>query len=251
MTGAEAAVPLDECGLLIAAHAYPGLEIDRELERLDALAEGCAVPTLDGLVGYLFGDLGFVGNTTHYFDPRNSFLNDVLERRTGIPISLGVLALSVGRRVGVPMVGVGMPGHFLLRDQVDQEVFMDPFAGGALLDLEGCARAFRSVHGDDAEFRPSFVEPFGAFAIVARMLANLLPLFAAKNDRASLAWVLRLRTLVPGVPDEERAELAAVLAAAGRFHESACEYDNLATCLGGDLGSEYRNNASRMRARLN
>lgn len=247
----EREVRLDEAALLIAAHAYPDLDVPTELGRVDELADGCAAPTLDGLLRHLFGDLGFAGNTHTYFDPRNSYLNDVLDRRTGIPISLGVLTMAVGRRIGVPLVGIGMPGHFVLRDQVDHSVFVDPFANGAVLDQDGCARAFHAVHGPDAHFDPSFLAPVGTFAIIGRMLANLRSVFAASTDRAGLTWAIRLRTMVPGVALEERGELATVLASAGRFAEAASEFDHLAELLGGDLGSRYRADAHRLRARLN
>jgi regulator of sirC expression with transglutaminase-like and TPR domain len=244
-------IPLDEVALLIAAHAEPGLDVHAQLARLDRLADQCFAPTLDALVTYLFIDLGFRGNTQDYWDPRNSFLNDVLDRRCGIPISLAVLAMSVGRRLGVPLSGVAMPGHFLLRDRVDPDLFVDPFAAGARLDRRGCEAAFRSVHGAEAIFRDEFLLPVDVPVIVARMLANLRIAFASQGDRSSLAWVLRLRTFVPGVPPEERAELATVLAANGHFGAAAGEFDRLADQLGGDLGVEYYRSAARLRARLN
>src|SRR5256885_16075663 len=118
VNGLEAALPLDEAGLLIAAHAKPELDVGEQLARFDALADRVGEPTLDGLRRLLFRDLGFAGNEDDYFDPRNSYLDDVLERRTGIPISLAVVMMEVGRRVGVPLSGVSMPGHFLVPDKV-------------------------------------------------------------------------------------------------------------------------------------
>lgn len=251
LAGPPEQIPLDEAALLIAAHAYPGLDPDEPRGRLDLLAEGCAAPTLDALLTHLFRDEGFAGNRRDYYDPRNSFLNDVLTRRVGIPITLAVVLISVGRRLGVPLVGVGMPGHFLVRDQVDQDLFLDPFAAGARLDRAGCVAAFRTVHGDDAPFHPSYLQPVDTRTIVARMLANLRSVYLATGSRPDLLWVLRLRSLVPGVAPEERAELAAVLAASGRFAEAGCEYEGLAATLGGDLGDEYRRRADQARARLN
>ena len=247
----EPSVALDEAALLIAAHAYPDLDVAAELTKLDALADGCYAPTLDALVRYLFVDLGFSGNQHEYYDPRNSFLNDVMARRVGIPISLSVLAIVVGRRLGVPLAGVGLPGHFLLRDRVDDGVFVDPFARGALLDRAGCERAFRRVQGDDAQFDPSYLEPVGTFTILTRMLANLRAIFAAVGDHQPLLWVIRLRALLPDAAPEARGELAAALAAMGAFGEAADELDALASELGGTLGTEYSQRASGLRARLN
>jgi regulator of sirC expression with transglutaminase-like and TPR domain len=244
-------VPLDEAALLIASHAQPQLDMQAELAKLDEIAAACYAPTLDALVRHLFVDLAFSGNHRQYYDPRNSYLNEVVSRRTGIPITLSVLTIVIGRRLGVPLAGVGLPGHFLLRDRVDSEVFVDPYHRGALLDRGGCERAFRRVQGDDAVFDPAYLEPIGTFAILARMLANLRVIFAARGDHQSLLWVIRLRTALPGALPEERAELATALAATGAFGSAADELDDLASELGGSLGDAYAQQASSLRARLN
>ena len=249
--GPEEAMALDEGALLIAAHAYPDLDLDAELARLDDLAARCPERDVGGLVRWLFVDEGYSGNVRAYHDPRNSYLNDVVVRRTGIPITLAVLAMVVGDRIGVGLVGVGMPGHFLLRDRDDAAGFLDPFARGARLDPSGCRAAFHALHGSDTPFDPAYLQPVGPTAILGRMLANLRGIFTASGDRRSLQWVLRLRLCIPGVPAEERAELAALLAAGGRFGEAADELGYLATQLGGELGDEYGRSAERFRARLN
>jgi len=247
----EAEVPLDVVALLIAAHGRPGLVLEVELERLDALAYGCAAPTLDALVLHLFAELGFAGDQLDYYDPANSYLDEVMRRRRGIPITLSVLALSVGHRLGVPLDGVGMPGHFLLRDRVDRELFVDPYHGGAALDRTGCAALFRRIHGPDARFDDAFLEPVGPLEITARVLANLRNVFVSRGDRVALTWVLRLRTFLPGSPAEDQVDLAAALASVGRFGDAASEYEGAAVRLGGTLGREYERNAARLRARLN
>ena len=144
-------VPLDEAAALIAQSAEPELKTGAMLAQLDALAETCPGYTLDVLVPHLFGRGRFGPDRSDYYDPRNSLLNHVLERRVGIPITLSVLALEVGRRVGVPMAGVGMPGHFLLRDKVDRTVFIDPFHGGRLLDERQCQALFHQITGADSD----------------------------------------------------------------------------------------------------
>jgi regulator of sirC expression with transglutaminase-like and TPR domain len=245
----EAEIPIDEAALLIAQHADSPLVIATELERIDELAARCPEPTVDALVRHLFVDLGFRGNRQDYYDPRNSFLHEVVRRRLGIPITLSVLTIAIGHRIGAPIVGVSLPGHFLLRDQVDHDAFIDPFAG-RWLDRAGCEQRFRDVQGD-VPFDERFLRPVGTFAILARMLANLRAVFLATGDRAALLWVLRLRSSIPGVPVEERGELASALAAVGSYHEAAAEFEALADVLGGELGTRYRSSADRLRARLN
>jgi regulator of sirC expression with transglutaminase-like and TPR domain len=247
----EAEIPLDEAALLIAAHQRPDVDVSNELDRLDDLAAGCFAPTLDALVAYLFGDLGFSGNRRNYYDPRNSYLDQVVERRLGIPISLGVLTMVVGRRLGVPLVGVGMPGHFLLRDQVDPSIFVDPFGGGRLLDRTGCEHAFRDVHGLDARFEDAYLAPVGTLSILTRMLANLRNIFGGRGERDAVVAVLELRIMLPGATAEDRGELAAALAAVGRLDAAAQAYEAAGIELGGSLGAEYRQHAERLRARLN
>jgi regulator of sirC expression with transglutaminase-like and TPR domain len=251
MARREKAVAPDEVALLIAAHARPDLDLDAEARRLDRIADGCPAPTLDGVRAHLFQDLAFRGNRAHYHDPRNSYLDHVVRRRLGIPISLAVLTIGVGRRLDVPLVGVGMPGHFLVGDLVDRDVYLDPFDGGAVLDATGCERLFRSLQGSEVPFHPSYLQPVGAHAIAARMLANLRAVFSATGSSASLVWVLRLRTLVPGVPVEERAELAAALASTGEFGAAADELGALAALTEGDEADTHARTAQRWRARLN
>ncbi len=208
----EDEVRLDEAWALITVHARPDVEPAALLTRLDALAADLDVPTLDGLVAHLFADLGFRGATEDYYDPANSYLDCVLERRRGIPITLSVLAMEVGRRIGVPVAGVGMPGHFLLRDRVDPTVFVDPFAGGTLLDEGGCRRLFQRLHGPDAQLAAAWLEPVGPHAIVARLLANLVRTFAERRDQRNLLWALNLRARLPGATDEDRRTLLALQA---------------------------------------
>jgi regulator of sirC expression with transglutaminase-like and TPR domain len=249
----DAEIPLDEAALVIAAHAQPGLDIDAELARLDDLAAGIRDPTLTGLVRHLFRDLGFRGNTDEYYDPRNSFLNEVVQRRTGIPITLAIVMMEVGRRRAVPLAGVGMPGHFLVRDKVDPSVFIDAFDRGRQLDAAGCARLFRRVQGVTARLDPAFLEPVERATIVTRVLGNLRGIYAEQRDAPSLAWVLRLRTLVPGSGAMEHAELAEVLAATGDLLGSAAAHERAAELVdaaGGD-STGARAAAARLRARLN
>lgn len=247
----DADVPLDEAALLVAAHAYPDLDVPAELARLDLLASTCAVPTLDGLCRHLFDELGFSGNTRRYGDPRNSFLNEVVSRRVGIPISLSVLTIEVGRRVGVPLVGVGLPGHFLVRSADDPSVLLDPFNAGRRLGLEDCTELFRAVHGAGAPFDPDLLAPVGPRAILVRMLANLRQVYGATGDARGLGEVLRLRVAIPASSVPDWADLARALASLGRYPEAATILDELSEALPAPASGRARNEALALRARLN
>jgi regulator of sirC expression with transglutaminase-like and TPR domain len=251
--GPEPAIPLDQLALLVAAHADHGLDIGRSIDRLDEIADRCTDRSFGGLTHHLFAEEGFGGNRDDYYDPRNSFLNDVIERRLGIPITLGIVAIEIGRRIGVPVVGIGMPGHFLVRDALSRERYADPFEG-VLLDTDGCRDLFVRTQ-NRAEFDDSWLAPVGTRAIVARLLANLKGIYLSRRDRSSLAWVLELRAEVPGVPLEERRELASALAADGKFMQAASVLDRLAELAkdadNQELVEESTRGATRLRARLN
>src|SRR3989441_12935258 len=143
--------------LEIARIAYPDPQPDRYLAEFDNLAEaarpgtGGRMPPEDRALAigeHLFRACGFHGNTEDYHDPRNSFLNDVLERRTGIPISLSVVFIEVSRRLGVPVEGVGFPGHFLVRVAGHQgPLLLDPFFGGRPIDHDELVERLRALHG--------------------------------------------------------------------------------------------------------
>ena len=249
--GPEEELPLDEAALLIAAHAYPDLDIQFEMELLDGLAERCPDPTFEGWRRYLFVDQQFTGNVEDYYDPDNSFLNKLLERRTGLPITLSVLGIVIGRRLGLHLDGVGLPGHFLLRHDADgPPVFVDPFAGGRLLDREGCIDRFRAVNGLSAPFVESYLEPVGPRSILGRMLANLRAIYAAKGDLDGLSWVFALRLSIPGTPAIERRELARVLGSTGEFVEAAEVLEGLAKTIP-SLEQPLLAEALALRARLN
>ena len=249
--GPESELPLDQASLLIAAHAYPALDIDTELESLDELAAGCPEPTLHGWRRYLFDDLGFTGNVDDYYDPANSFLNEVVRRRTGLPISLSVLGMEVGRRLRLEMVGVGMPGHFLIQHVgSDPPMWVDPFAGGRLLDRAACEERFHLVNGASTPFLDTYLDPVGPRAILGRMLANLKAIYATRGNLEALAWVFALRLAIPGVPPIERRELARVLGSTGQFVKAAEALEELAETLPTQAPTLLAE-AVALRARLN
>ena len=242
---------LDEATLLIAEHARPDLDVEDYRARLDELAGACAEPTLAAVSHLLFEVEGFQGNPD-YYDPDNSYLDQVLDRRVGIPITLAVVLLEVGRRLGVPVAGVGLPGHFLVRLRGEPALFLDPFGGGRLLAATECQERFHAAFGAGATFDPAFLDPVGPRAILARMLANLRQIHLHRQDSRSLAWVLRLRNTLPDLPLDEQAELAGVLLSLGRFDEAAAVLEGLApSAASEEAAAKLRHKATRLRARLN
>lgn len=249
---APVSVPLDEACLLIAAHLQPGVDVDGQIGRIDDLAAEVTEPSAEGVRHHLFERLGFRGDLEHYHHPDNSLLHRVVDRRRGIPITLSVLMIEVARRLGVTLVGIGLPGHFVVGDPTDRDAFVDPFAGGAVLDRRGCEQLVKRIHGPGAVLQPAHFEPTPPPSIVARVLQNLRVTYTAPTDRALLAEVLRLRSLVPGVPAGEREELAEVLARSGRFDQAANELEAVAAAVGAGTGADdLRSRAQHLRARLN
>ena len=195
--------------------------------------------------------LGFRGNPDHYYDPANSYLDHVVATRRGIPISLSVLTIAVARRQGIDLVGVGMPGHFLVRSASDPSLYVDPFGGGQVLDTAGARALFHTLHGPDAGFSQTMLTPVGPRSIVTRMLNNLVAVFAAGRDHQGRLWALRLRATVPGASLEDRAEVAAALAAVGEFAEAGRWLEALSFEAPGPVAVGYRQAADRLRSRLN
>jgi regulator of sirC expression with transglutaminase-like and TPR domain len=190
-------VPLDEAMFAIAAHQNKDLDVLQQLARLDALAGRYQGDSVGDLAQHLFVHEGFRGNHEDYYDPANSFLDRVLDRKLGLPISLSILAMEVGRRVGVPLLGIGMPGHFLVRSANDPTLFVDAFDGGVLLDRGGCLAQFRRVVGGGGQWDDSLLAPVGTIDILTRVLTNLHAAFSDRRDAAAMAWV---GTLVAALP---------------------------------------------------
>lgn len=224
---ATASPPLDEAALAIAAEEYPALDTARWLRELDRLGARLraaapeplrAASALRALRKLLAEDEGFRGNVAAYYDPRNSFLNDVLERRLGIPISLSIVYMEVARRAGLALEGVAFPGHFLVKhvSASGMEVFLDPYNGGEVLSAEECVARFRPAAR--GEFDPGWLDAVGPHQILARMLHNLKRIYLQSNDDVRAWWVAdRLVVLAPDELEElrDRGLFAARLGAAG------------------------------------
>lgn len=206
-------LPLAEGALLIAAEEYPALDIPRYLGALDALASDAerrlparGDPEEKGtaLCEFLSRVERFHGNTDEYSDPRNSFLNEVLDRRLGIPISLAVVYIEVGRRLGLPLYGVGMPAHFLVEYESRDPLFVDAFHG-TVLTAPGCRRLFEEITGRTVPFRPEYLARTPARFILVRMLRNLKGIYLEQGDLGrSAAAIERILLLAPSLVDETR-----------------------------------------------
>lgn len=219
---------LDELALVIAAHARPGIDVHAELERLDTLAAQVAQPTLDGVRHLLFRDMGFAGNRGDYYDPANSLLPEVLDRRVGNPIMLSILLIAVGRRVGVELEPVGMPGHFLVRDHAHPDTFVDPFHQGAMLDVSQCADLFARLAGPAASFDLAYLTPTKPHHVIARVLNNLVAIYQRSGRVDDLGWAATLRSMVAPSEGAGLDKIAAALGSAGRYQPAARIYDSLA-----------------------
>ena len=207
-------LPLARAALAIAEEEYPELDEAVYLGRLDDLARDVerrlperrdAARVLRTLRDVLFGEHGFRGNADAYYDPRNSFFNEVLERRLGIPITLGILYIEVAARIGFDLHGVNFPGHFLVKYVAgEREVFVDPFHGGEILSREECAERFRRV-APGRHFHPHHLDAAPPRAILARLLHNLKKIYVETGDDVRALWVMdRLVLVAPDDPSERR-----------------------------------------------
>jgi len=203
--------------LLIALDEYPALDIPkylREIEgmtaavRSDAVFSGKSqvIERLQRLNQFLFGIKGFRGNSADYYDPRNSFLNEVLDRRLGIPITLSVVLIEVGVRLGLKLEGVGLPGHFVVKCAVNGwEVFVDPFNKGEILGKEDCRKHVEEQFGPDFQFHRSFLDSVTKHQILTRMLANLKGIYLQRREfQRALGTVEKILLVNPDSSSEIR-----------------------------------------------
>ncbi len=199
-------IELGRGALLIAQEHNPELDVDRYLSLLDEMAkEFAARPRRDNvretialLNSYIFEDLGFRGNKQAYDDPRNSYLDAVIDRRLGIPITLSIVYMEIGKRSGLALSGINFPYHFLVRcEGISEVVFIDPFAGGTCLDIDQLAERLPVVDGAPLRFSSEYIEPATPRDILARMLRNLKRLHVNERRLADaircgerIAWLL-------------------------------------------------------------
>lgn len=211
----EEQINLAKAALYIAQEEYPNLDPDEYLNALDTMALEVKERLLDRryplriiqtINQYLYDDLGFTGNREDYYDPRNSFLNDAIDRRTGIPITLSLIYLEIAKRIDFPMVGIGMPGHFLIRpDFQEAGIYVDAFNRGEILFEQDCQARLSQLYQQRVELKPSFLEPVTNRRFLGRMLMNLKLIYLNGNQLSkALAVVERILLLFPGAPMELR-----------------------------------------------
>ncbi len=253
LTGPEDQLPLDEGALLIAAHAQPDLDVAAELGRLDELAGTVQGGEVDDVSELLFGRLGITGNTHAFDEPDNSYLNRVVERRLGIPISLSVLLIEVGRRCGAELEGVGLPGHYVVRDRRRPDTLIDAFGAGRHLDEAACAALVTRTGGADTSFHPALFATSGHRATLARMLTNLDHAFRRRQDVFGLTWVTHLRAAIPDQAVSVLVAAAGTLSELARYDEAASLLDEVAERdeLPAEAAGRVRARAIAARARLN
>jgi regulator of sirC expression with transglutaminase-like and TPR domain len=208
LLGREPAAPIDlaELALLLARDEFPFLDVEAHLNELAGMAheakpylKGHLAHQVQGLCRYLFHEMGFRGNQRDYYDPRNSYLNCVLERRAGIPITLAVVMIAVGQRAGLQIAGIGLPGHFIVKAiGENQEVLIDPFHGGRILSAEECEILVQQATGLPFEASPESLAPLPIGLIVQRMLNNLKMIYFKQEDwRRAVRVLERLLLLRP------------------------------------------------------
>ena len=194
--------------MLIAAEEYPKLDVDLYLEKLDRFGDlareqsGSHTSALDLIAAVsvtLFDKLGFHGNSASYYDPRNSFLNEVIDRRTGIPITLTVVYIEVARRVGLSITGVGMPGHFIAKHEAESgDIFIDPFNEGRLIGTLECSELLSETTGGTLDLESEHLLAVSHKQILTRMLSNLLGIYGTMDQRRALAAIDRILLMNPG-----------------------------------------------------
>ena len=221
-------IRLDEAALLLARTDYPTLDLSAQLARLDALAAraechpGLAPQeNIANLNRLLFEVEAFAGNDEEYDDPRNSYLNEVLDRKIGIPITLSLVYQEVARRCGLPVVGVGFPGHFLAKYLTPTgEILLDPYHRGAVVSLQECEEKLKTQFGEEAEFRPSFVVAVSVKQTLSRMLNNLKGAFFRRKDFAKVLTMIEMAVAVDPASRQEVHDRAMIYFLLRRYAEA-------------------------------
>lgn len=253
-------IRLARAALLIAAPEQPGLDVEEYLGRLAALAEAAeparrtadALGRLHRLREYLFEELGFAGDRADYFDPRNSHLNEVLNRRLGIPITLSLVLIEVGRRLDLEMEGIGLPGHFITGARIaGEQVLLDPFNRGALVTAESCRKLVSEALGRPVRLQPEHFAPVSNRQFLTRILANLKGVYWRQEAWDQVVRVIdRLLVLNPASAGERR-DRGAAWSSMGRLERGVADWEQYLTDFPNAADHEQvRNQLRRVRQKL-
>ncbi len=263
---ARSPIDLPRAALTFAQEiAYPALDIAHYLERLDQLAVSLSseitpvqTPSAQAmaLAKSLFNQIGYQGNRQNYTDPRNSYLNEVLERRLGIPISLSVIYLAIADRLGIPASGIGLPGHFIVKVPGENGPgFIDPFHTGRQLTPDDCARLVEQTVGYSGPLQDEWLEPVSPRTILTRMLNNLRGIYLQEHAwQLAHATVERLQILQPELIELQR-DLGVIHHRSGSLRLAAHYYERYLQAAPNATDAEtiriYMNAAVQRLARLN
>jgi regulator of sirC expression with transglutaminase-like and TPR domain len=232
MLRAEEEFNLDEAAVLIARTEYPHLNVAEQLGRLDALAlrldcdpTRSAIENIQSMNQLLFQKEQFRGNEEEYDDPRNSYLNDVLDRKLGIPISLSVIYVEVARRRDLPVMGVSFPGHFLVKYLTGHnEILIDPYRGGRILTLQDCQELLKAQFGDEAELKAEYFAASTKKQILARMLNNLKGSYVRRHDFARVLTLIQLALLVEPESSQQLHDRGMIYFLMRRYQEAQADF---------------------------
>lgn len=270
----EPEVELADAALLCCAEVEPGFDVDAWWDRLQELGVELAQrePAVDdplsaahALSGFLAGELGFTGDAADYGHPRNSFLTEVLRRRRGLPITLSILYVAVGRLAGIDAYGLNTPGHFLVGLGVAEAAsdpdpapaaVIDPFHDGRVVEgRDFVAHLRRQSEAGHLTLQPGMLRPAHHVAVTRRLLNNLSRSYAERGETANLLWTVELKRLLPDSDAADVSAHAQTLEQLGRFRDAAeaCEgfLDRHRDRLEGSAAAELERLARQARARLN
>ena len=219
----NASICLETLALSLALDEYPNLDISAYKSEIAAFSHGCKLPggtdlevRVRAFAKYLSHDLGFHGNRNDYYDPQNSYLNLVIDRRLGIPISLSILAICIGKKLGLRLFGVGLPGHFVtMACEGNHSVYFDVFNEGKILSQSDCESLSYKATGEQITLSENHFSPLPMASVIIRMLTNLKLIYFRKNDvPRSIRILNRLRQIAPNDPSHMR-DLGVALLQAG------------------------------------
>lgn len=256
----DADINLSRAALALSRMEYADLDAVRYLRRLDGLAAevsrhsggGSPLERLHRLREYLFAEQGFKGNRDDYFDPRNSFLSDVLDRRMGIPISLSLVLIEVGKRLDLPMEGIGLPGHFITGVRLDSTpILLDPFHGGAILTPESCRDVVSRALGKRVRLTEASFVPVGGRQFLTRMLANLKAIYWRKEDWVRAVAVSDRILVLDPASGIERRDRGIALAKSGDYRRGLADWERYVTDFpDAPDNAEMRGHLRRVRQKL-